>query len=81
MKSNRTDLNPPIVTSSLQSDGRLRTVVDRSSPSDCLSCGEGMPKGECSESERECGHHCNHSWSHGSCDWCGEDFGEQNPRN
>lgn len=25
----------------------------------CLSCPEGMPEGECSESKRPCGHHCN----------------------
>ncbi len=43
---------------------------------DCYSCGEEMPKGECPKSKRKCGHHCNHSWSHDRCDWCGEEFGE-----
>lgn len=44
--------------------------------SECLSCGEGNPRGECRLSKRPCGHHCNHSWSHDQCDWCGTTFGE-----
>ncbi len=43
---------------------------------DCDSCGEEMPLKECPRSYRECGHHCNHSWSHDACCWCGEEFGE-----
>lgn len=43
---------------------------------DCTSCAEGAPRGECPQSERPCGHHCNHSWSHDSCCWCGTAFGE-----
>lgn len=43
---------------------------------ECASCGEGNPPNECPKSKRPCGHHCNHSWSHASCDWCGEEFGE-----
>ena len=41
---------------------------------DCVSCGEETPRDECPKSERPCGHHCNHSWSHDACDWCGESF-------
>lgn len=43
---------------------------------DCTSCHEGRPKNECPESKRKCGHHCNHSWSHETCCWCGQEFGE-----
>jgi hypothetical protein len=46
----------------------------------CSSCGEEMPENECPKSEKPCGHHCNHSWSHDSCCWCGKEFGEiENP--
>ena len=38
---------------------------------DCISCGEGVPRNECPNSKRTCGHHCNHSWTHDACDWCG----------
>jgi hypothetical protein len=44
---------------------------------DCTSCAEGMPLNECPKSERPCGHHCNHSWSHDKCCWCGAEFGEE----
>lgn len=46
--------------------------------SECLSCGEGMPRNECPKSKHECGcgHHCNHVWSHDECCWCGVKFGE-----
>lgn len=30
---------------------------------------------ECPNSERPCGHHCNCSWIHDHCHWCGKDFG------
>lgn len=50
---------------------------DTEDKDDCSSCGEGAPRGECSKSGRDCGHHCNHSWSHERCCWCGETFGEQ----
>lgn len=43
---------------------------------DCISCGEAV-KDECSGSKRECGHHCNCSWVHDACCWCGEEFGEE----
>ena len=44
--------------------------------SDCISCSEGEPKGECQHSKRQCGHHCNHSWTHDACCWCGKEYGE-----
>ena len=37
---------------------------------DCPSCGEGMPRGDCPQSKRVCGHHCTHTWTHDSCCWC-----------
>lgn len=55
--------------------GRLaRGRLGRGGLMDCVSCGEEMPRGECQKSERPCGHHCNHSWSHDACDWCGKTF-------
>jgi hypothetical protein len=41
----------------------------------CGSCGE-TPENECPASKRPCGHHCNHVWTHDTCDWCGKEFGE-----
>lgn len=44
---------------------------------ECLTCGElEGEEGECSRSERRCGHHCNCSWVHDCCHWCGAEFGE-----
>ena len=46
----------------------------------CITCGEGDGKDgqtECVKSKRECGHHCNHSWTHDVCCWCGKEFGEE----
>lgn len=40
----------------------------------CIGCEEQIPDDECEASQRECGHHCNHSWTHDSCCWCGEEF-------
>lgn len=37
----------------------------------CASCGEEVPA-DCPKSERPCGHHCNHSWIHDECCWCGK---------
>lgn len=42
----------------------------------CGTCGEGPPEGECPQSKRPCGHHCNHVWDDGACHWCGKVFGE-----
>lgn len=38
---------------------------------ECATCGEieGV-EGECPESQRPCGHHCNHIWTHDACCWC-----------
>jgi len=44
----------------------------------CTSCCEKMPKNECPNSKRECGHHCNHSWDQDQCCWCDKEFGEEN---
>ena len=43
----------------------------------CTACCEDSPEDECSESERPCGHHCNHSWSHDQCCWCDKEWGEE----
>lgn len=37
----------------------------------CSACGEQCPRNECPASPLRCGHHCNHSWSHEICCWCG----------
>lgn len=42
---------------------------------ECYSCGE-MPTHECPASQRPCGHHCNCSWIHDHCHWCGKEWGE-----
>lgn len=44
--------------------------------SECYSCGEKTPAGECPKSKRPCGHHCNCSWVHDHCHWCGREFGD-----
>jgi hypothetical protein len=49
----------------------------------CISCEEDPEledpldptNDKCPKSQRPCGHHCNHSWSHESCCWCGNIFG------
>lgn len=46
------------------------------SEKDCASCLDDQPNDACPKSERECGHHCNHAYSHDECCWCGEQFGE-----
>lgn len=51
----------------------------------CISCEEGpCPEGpidvdnyKCPKSKRGCGHHCNHSWTHDSCCWCGSVFWDE----
>lgn len=44
----------------------------------CATCSEmpGELLGECPQSRRPCGHHCNCSWIHDSCHWCGIDLKE-----
>lgn len=55
---------------------------------ECLTCsendgyertGEAAPyeKNECPKSRRACGHHCNCSWVHDCCHWCGAEIGEE----
>lgn len=45
---------------------------------DCYTCDNAGPDlnadTRCSKSKRKCGHHCNHSWTHDECDWCGIKF-------
>lgn len=41
---------------------------------DCISCAERMEQ-SCPESPKPCGHHCNHSWTHDACCWCGKEWG------
>lgn len=36
---------------------------------ECYSFGESDEE-KCPKSEKECEHHCNHSWTHDSCCWC-----------
>jgi hypothetical protein len=50
--------------------------ADKPEEGECASCGEEMPRGECPKSKRDCGHHCNHSWTHDACCWCGKEFGD-----
>lgn len=38
---------------------------------ECFGCSEGDPINECPSSQRSCGHHCNHIWTHDHCHWCG----------
>jgi hypothetical protein len=45
---------------------------------DCISCGEKVDQ-VCPKSPRACGHHCNHSWSHERCCWCGKEWGGEQP--
>lgn len=42
---------------------------------ECITCAEGTGEPyECPQSLRQCGHHCNHSWSQDICHWCGEEW-------
>lgn len=42
---------------------------------ECDSC--SVVDEVCPASEKACGHHCNHSWSHERCCWCGQEWGEE----
>ncbi len=55
--------------------GKTELSPDHLEFNECSSCGEGcaLPN-ECPKSKRPCGHHCNHSWSHDECCWCGKEF-------
>ncbi len=41
---------------------------------ECISCDERAAKGGCADSDRTCGHHCNHAWTDFKCCWCREEF-------
>lgn len=56
------------------SEVELRTLA--ATVADCVGCESGEPREACPRSRRPCGHHCNHSWSHDMCHWCGEEWGE-----
>lgn len=59
--------------------GLLRDVLAGGDVLDeeCSTCAEGgYPKGECPASRRPCGHHCNCSWVHDCCHWCGGEYAE-----
>lgn len=48
---------------------------------ECLACAEDpthaqFPLKECPKSLRPCGHHCNCSWVHDCCHWCGGETSE-----
>jgi hypothetical protein len=48
---------------------------------DCIDC-EGDHGGaghveSCPKSKKICGHHCNHSWSHEHCHYCGKEWGAE----
>ena len=44
---------------------------------ECLTCAEGAgDEGECPESKRPCGHHCNCVWIHDVCHWCGAEVND-----
>lgn len=57
---------------------------------ECLTCSERnahiaqgtlpdpdpYPLHECPKSKRKCGHHCNCSWIHECCHWCGGGYAE-----
>jgi hypothetical protein len=58
----------------------LVDTLDPSGEAECDSCAS-VPGGEdhperCPKSKKSCGHHCNHSWSHEHCHWCGKEWGE-----
>lgn len=58
--------------------GLLREVLGGEGlDEECSTCAEGdYPKGECPSSKRPCGHHCNCSWIHDCCHWCGGQYDE-----
>ena len=49
---------------------------------DCVTCTEivpglELPIDKCRFSERGCGHHCNHVWTHDTCCWCHYEYEEE----
>ena len=65
------------------------TTISTFLDEECISCEEDPDPSDpmdydnykCPKSKRPCGHHCNHSWSHEECCWCGHVFGpnEESP--
>lgn len=58
-------------------------VVLRAETPDCADCANkrmGYDDDQCHKSQKSCGHHCNHSWSHDSCCWCSAEWGEDGVR-
>lgn len=64
-------LGEPVVKAAYRRE-RDRIASDNASPldSECGSCGEEVDDA-CPKSQRPCGHHCNHIWTHDHCHWCG----------
>lgn len=56
------------------SKGSATPQADRG---ECASCGEGDAATSCPKSKRRCGHHCNHSWTHDACCWCGKAWDDE----
>lgn len=54
---------------------RLAARVRESMP-DCDTCGSGQEHERCPNSQKSCGHHCDHTWTHDTCCWCGAVFGD-----
>lgn len=56
----------------------MSDLSDLVAETECLTCGEedGV-ENECPASKRPCGHHCNHSWTHDHCDWCGKEIASE----
>lgn len=56
----------------------MTDLSDLVAETECLTCGEedGV-ENECPASKRPCGHHCNHSWTHDHCDWCGKEIASE----
>ena len=48
---------------------------------DCISCKQESiqhpDEDFCPQTRRKCKHHCNHSWTHDECCWCGKTWGEE----
>lgn len=63
----------PEATALLEGSG-----ADRLTGPPCEDCVNEETRGDfCSKSEKSCEHHCDHSWSHDVCCWCGEKWEAQ----
>ena len=60
---------------SLKASAEMQTILARR-VADCMSCAEAQPWDECPDSRQSCGHHCECSWVHDRCCWCGATFGD-----